>query len=79
MIYLSETLGAHLGSQFNLDYLMNSTGKENDALCQVREIIRTIFVRATQGKVLFQLQLKRPNETTVDWFIRAHPPIRISS
>lgn len=71
----NENLSVYLASQFNLDYLINPTGNQTNVLCQVRETIRTIFVNATQrGKVLFQLRLKGPNETSADWFIRAHPP-----
>jgi len=81
----NENLSAHLASQFNMDYFINPTGKHDptDVLCQVRETIRTIFVCATQmGNVLFQLQLKDPNnpnnETAVEWYIRAHPPVHTS-
>jgi len=76
----NDNLGVHMASQFNLDYLIIPTGNETDVLCQVRETIRTIFVHATQnGNVLFQLQFKVPNQkTTADWYIRAHPPARMS-
>lgn len=76
----NENLGVHMASQFNLDYLIIPAGNETNVLCQVRETIRTMFVHATQnGNILFQLQFKAPNQkTTVDWYIRAHPPARMS-
>ena len=77
----NENLAVHLGSQFNLDYLINPVGNKTDVFCQVRKIIRTIFTCATQnGDVLFQLQIKEANnDSPADWFIRAHPPARMSS
>jgi len=75
-----DNLLMHLGSQFNLNYLINPTKNESDVLCRVCETIRTIFVQATQNEnVLFQLQLKLPDQkNTIEWYIRAHPPARMS-
>ena len=56
-----------------------------DTLSQVREIIRTIFFQATQmSQLRFQLQMKtsstkRNNDAKVFCYIRAHPPVRVSS
>ena len=42
-------------------------------------VMRTIFLYATKkdGHVFFQLQIKGSTDSP-DWFLRAHPPVRIS-
>lgn len=70
-----ENLGVHLGEQFNLDYLVNSTRDQTDALSHVREAISTIFVRVYLNEN-HRFVVKGSNDS--DWFIQAHPPIRLS-
>lgn len=73
----AQSLSFHVYKDLHLhlNYLMKASGNENDALTDLRETIRSIFVHATQnGRVRFHLKLKG----TADWYIRAHPPVRIS-
>ena len=66
-----ETLKFHLNSQFD------DPAKLDDAATQVREIIRRIFIHATE-KGHLRIQLKEKEADSPDWFIRAHAPVRIS-
>ena len=84
-IHLRENLQTQLDLAVKED--TNKIGaihRGNVALSQVREIIRTIFVQATQnGQLRFQLQMKtssaKRNDAKVFCYIRAHPPVRVSS
>ena len=68
-----DTLIAHLCCQYCL-----GRKPEADMMTKVRHIIRGIFERVIgTGHERFQLKIEGSTDSP-DWFIRAHPPVRMS-
>ncbi len=74
-------LSIHLATQFKINFFMNPSESMTSALNEVRDIIKTLFVGTTvHGHELFAIHRRDPSTTesssSVDWYIRAHLPIR---
>ena len=59
-------------------FLDMENASEEEVLTQIRGIIRQMFIAVAQnGQLLFQVCVKGSTKGP-DWYIRAHPPVRIS-
>ena len=69
------SLNVHLKSQFREDSQKNS---KSDVVSHIREVICKIFAHGMQNdEVVFKVQVEGSTESA-DWYIRTHPPVRIS-
>ena len=74
-----KSLGFHLGSQFKLNDLKTLSLSNKSALNEVRQTIKTLFLSATVHGRNEYFGIRRKDSTqSPDWYIRVHPPVRIS-